>query len=490
MRFFILQRREVMRFVVTLLFALSSVLAHAGNGSASGRLTDEQIVADLRTYLQQQAAQGAFSGAVLLAKGDTVLFKGAYGLANRAFNAPNRVDTRFNLGSMGKMFTGVAIMQLVQQGKLQLDDKLGNAVPDYPDKDIAAKVTIRQLLNHTSGLGDMFGKKFEDTSKHRLNTVEGHLPLFVGAPLQFEPGTKFAYSNAGFIALGLVIERLSGQTYYDYVREHIFKPAGMLDTDNYRPDEDIPNLAVGYTRGMGPGMAPLPETGGQAATLVTNRDFLHRGASAGGGYSTVEDLLRFSRALQGYKLLNQANAQLMMTGTVHMDRGGGEYGLAMIDSKVNAVRIVGHSGGAPGINSKLDMYPDLGYVVAVMTNIDAGTRGVISRLQYVLTGQALPQAIKLPAKALRAYAGKYEPVPPDAAARRLPAIQIAVDDEALLVNTGFGPARKFLPMSAERFFDEASINVQLTFARDRRGQIESVTIDGVGPFPVKAKRVS
>lgn len=391
-------RRSFWCGVRSLLIYVSCLIAAAGPAAAAGdaassnpKRSDEQIVDDLSTYLKQLAAKDGFSGSVLLAKGDKILFKGAYGHANHAFNAPNTVDTKFNLGSMGKMFTGVAILQLVEQGKLSLDSKLIEVVPDYPDQDIARKITIHQLLTHTSGLGNMFNQKFEDTPRHRLDTIAAHLPLFVGEPLQFEPGTRFSYSNAGFIVLGLVIERVSGETYYDYVREHIFEPTGMINTDNYHPHDDVPNLALGYTRMMGPGTTlPRPSADGKPAPRITNSDFMHRGASSGNGFSTVEDLLRFSLALQGYKLLNEANTELMMSGKVAMDRGGGKYGYAMIEAIVNGVRIVGHSGGAPGINSKLDMYRDLGYTVAVMSNYDGGTRPVIDRLQRALTGQEPP----------------------------------------------------------------------------------------------------
>jgi CubicO group peptidase (beta-lactamase class C family) len=253
------------------------------------QLDDDRIVQDLRSSLNEVVAQDRFSGAVLLAKNGTILVEQAYGFADHAFNARNRLDTKFNLGSMGKMFTAVAILQLVEQNRLSLNDLLVKVVPDYPNAQIASRITIHQLMTHTSGLGDFFGKAFQDTPKDKFSTIAAHLPLFVDKPLLFEPGTKWSYSNAGFIVVGLVIEKVSGQSYYDYVREHIFKSAGMINTDNYFIDADIPNLALGYI------------TAGAGATSSgprrTNFYFLQRGASAGGGYSTVEDLLRFCRCV-------------------------------------------------------------------------------------------------------------------------------------------------------------------------------------------------
>src|SRR5262249_10815599 len=150
-------------------------------------------------------------------------FQKAYGLADRDKKIPNDLNTRFRLGSMNKMFTSVAIAQLVQQGKMSYNDTVAKLLPDYPDKDIAAKIAVHQLLTHTSGLGDFFGPEFRE-KKDTLHGLNDYLKLFAGKPLKFEPGKGWAYSNAGMIVAGLIVERVSGQNYYDYVREHIFKP--------------------------------------------------------------------------------------------------------------------------------------------------------------------------------------------------------------------------------------------------------------------------
>jgi len=176
------------------------------------------------------------------------ILKEAYGYASLAFEVPNRVDTKFNLGSMNKMFTGVAISQLAEKGNLSFDDRIIDHIPDYPNEEIAGKVTIHQLLTHTSGLGNYWTEEYMKTSKDRFRAVEDYLPLFVDQPLLFEPGTSWSYSNSGFMVLGLIIESITGQSYFDYVMENIYKPAGMINTDAYELDYIIPNLAVGYTR--------------------------------------------------------------------------------------------------------------------------------------------------------------------------------------------------------------------------------------------------
>jgi D-alanyl-D-alanine carboxypeptidase len=150
----------------------------------------------------------------------------AYGLADRQRNIPNSLKTRFRIGSMNKMFTAVAILQLVSAGKLKLDDPLGKYLTDYPNKELASKVTISQLLSHTGGTGEFFGPE-SDRHALELRTHEDYLQLLGSCPLRFEPGSRFEYNNYGFLILGAVIDRVSGKSYYDYVRDHVYGPAGM-----------------------------------------------------------------------------------------------------------------------------------------------------------------------------------------------------------------------------------------------------------------------
>ena len=329
-----------------------------------GNLSDQEIVTKLEEFLGKEASADRFSGAVLFAREGTPLFSKAYGLANKANGVPNRVDTKFNLGSMNKMFTAVAIAQLAEAGKLSFTDPLVKHLPDYPNKDVAEKVTLHHLLTHTSGIGDYFTQKFMETSKDRFRTIRSYFPLFVDKPLEFEPGKKFRYSNAGFMILGAVVEQVSGQNYFEYVREHIYRPAGMVNTDAYEMDYDTPNLAIGYTRQGVKSGTP----GGRKNNL-----YMHvvKGGPAGGGFSTVEDLLRFDVALRTHRLLDAKHTDLLLTGKVDPGRGGhARYGYGFSIDDVKGTRIAGHGGGFPGINSDLAMYLDKGYTVAVMSNYD------------------------------------------------------------------------------------------------------------------------
>jgi CubicO group peptidase (beta-lactamase class C family) len=190
------------------------------------------------------AEEDRFSGVVLVAKDGKVLLGKAYGLADRDKGVPNKPDTKFNLGSVGKTFTGVAIAQLAQEVKLSFDDPVGKYVSGLP-ADIAGKVTIEHLLTHTSGLGDFMTPEYH-ANKDNVRTIPEFMQYAAGQPLRFKPGTAHLYSNAGYVLLGAVIESVSGKSYYDYVRERVFEPAGMKDTDFYEKDADTPNLARGF----------------------------------------------------------------------------------------------------------------------------------------------------------------------------------------------------------------------------------------------------
>jgi CubicO group peptidase (beta-lactamase class C family) len=203
-------------------------------------------VRELERYMTILAEADLFSGAVLVAKDGRPLFAGAYGLANAAHGVPNRLDTKFNLGSMNKMFTGVAVAQLAAQGRLAFDDPLAGHVPDYPRR-AAERVTLRHLLTHTAGVPDFFGNPYFAAAKDRFRSTADFLSLFRDEPLAFAPGEQWRYSNSGYILLGVVIERVSGRSYAGYVREHVHAPAGMADTDLYEADRPVANLAEGYT---------------------------------------------------------------------------------------------------------------------------------------------------------------------------------------------------------------------------------------------------
>jgi CubicO group peptidase (beta-lactamase class C family) len=319
-------------------------------------LSESELVTSLRKRTDELVAADLFSGSVLVAKDGKSVFAQAYGLADREKKTPNTLKTRFRLGSMNKMFTAVATLQLVQNGKLDLKAPFGNYLIDYPNKDVASKVTIEQMLTHTGGTGDIFGPEF-DKNRLELKTLQDYVKLYGNRGPEFAPGSQWNYSNYGFLLLGVIVEKVSGQSYYDYVRDHIFKPAGMTATASEPEDLVIADRSMGYMRSDGGGWQ-------------LNTDTLpYRGTSAGGGYSTVEDLLKFATALQTNKLLNPQHTEMLTTGKVETTFGG-KYAYGFQEATVNGTRCFGHGGGAPGMNGELKICPGPGYVVAVLSNLD------------------------------------------------------------------------------------------------------------------------
>ena len=324
----------------------------------------DELAAALSAKLETDSTADKFAGTVLLARNGKTVFSGAYGFADRDRQIPNKLSTRFNIGSMNKMFTATAVLQLVQTGKIDLQDPVGKYLTDYPNKEIATKVTIHQLLTHTGGTGDIFGPQF-DPHRKELRTLEDYVRVYGQRGPAFEPGSRWAYSNYGFLLLGLIIETVSGVHYYDYIRDKIYKPAGMMGSGSFAEDETVPDRAVGYVY--------------RGGTWKPNRDTLpYRGTSAGGGYSTVEDLARFASALRANRFLDAHYTDLLTTGKVDTPRGKYAYGFE--EMTVDGARNFGHGGGAPGVSAGLRIYPESGWVIVVLSNLDASA-GRIS--QYI-----------------------------------------------------------------------------------------------------------
>ncbi|WP_440224216.1 serine hydrolase domain-containing protein [Dokdonella sp. MW10] len=315
------------------------------------RLDQAAAVSALAAKADQDAQRDAFAGVLLVARGDSVLLQRAWGLADRKAGTPVTLDTRFRLGSMNKMFTAVATLQLVHAGKLSLDGTVGQYLPDYPNAAIA-KVTVRQLLTHAGGTGDIFGPDF-DAKRLTLKTHDDYVRLYGSRGPDHAPGEDHRYSNYGFVLLGAIIEHASGQSYYDYIDTHLFAPAGMRDSGSLPEETAVPSRATAYTRAR-PG-APWTDA---IDTLP------YRGTAAGGGYSTAGDLLRFARALQAGTLLP---SELLAEATRDQSP---RYGYGFNVAKVDGIPVYGHGGGAPGMNGELRIFPTLGEVVIGLGNVD------------------------------------------------------------------------------------------------------------------------
>jgi D-alanyl-D-alanine carboxypeptidase len=317
--------------------------------SANPAGSDKELAARVVEHVAEMGGPDAYSGAVLIAHNGQIVLEKALGIADNERQIPNRTDTQFCIGSMNKMFTAVAILQLMQQGRIALDKPIVTWWPDYPNYNLAARVTIRELLSHTGGTGDIFTPEYE---AHRLEvrTLADYVRLFGNRPVAFEPGTRMEYSNYGYILLGRIIEIVSGETYESYVHKHIYISAGMLHTDS-RPESDhVAGRAVGYihkSEGLTPNSDTMPWSG----------------TSAGGGYSTVHDLFLFAQALQAGTLLSPD----LLKEATHASKLREDYGLGFYALPGGGY---GHGGGAPGINGELHILPQGGYILVALANRD------------------------------------------------------------------------------------------------------------------------
>jgi CubicO group peptidase (beta-lactamase class C family) len=316
-------------------------------------------------------AADVFSGVVLLAKDGRVLFDKAYGEADKDFGVPNRTDTKFGLASLNKMFTSVAVAQLVGQGRLSYEDALSKFMPEFPSREAAGKIKIKHLLTHTSGLGDYSVR----ASREGARTVDEFLKLAKDDKLAFGPGTDQAYSNTAFIVLGKVIEKVTGQSYYDYVRRNVYQRAGMINTDAYDLDLVNKNLAVGYEKGYS-----------DAGVVFRNNTCeVGYGGPAGGGFSTAEDLLRFTVALRAGKLVGRNYVQTILSPKPELKSPTYGYGFNILNG------IAGHSGGDTGVNTNLEMFLDDGYTIVVLSNYGGAMRQVNTKMrELLLAGKSAP----------------------------------------------------------------------------------------------------
>ncbi len=332
-------------------------------------LGPHEFEAAVRDRVDQASRDEQFSGAVLIARAGKPICEFAVGLADRERNIANTLETKFRIGSMNKMFTAVSILQLVQAGRIALNDPLDKYLPDYPNRELARQVTLHHLLTHTGGTGDVFGPEYKEHRKE-LRKLEDYVRLFGARPTEFPPGSDWRYSNYGFVLLGVVIEKVTGQSYYDYVSEHVYAPAGMKATGSFPEDQAVPLRSVGYIP-FRPEGSPPPKPGQK---WWPNDDTLpYRGSSAGGGYSTVGDLLAFANAIEQHVLLDAEHTRLLTTGKVAVP-GQDRYAYGFMDQTVTGVHCVGHNGGAPGMNGALLICDPPGaaspYVIVTLANQD------------------------------------------------------------------------------------------------------------------------
>ncbi|MFC2156451.1 serine hydrolase domain-containing protein [Acidobacteriota bacterium] len=353
-----------------LIGSLSFNIARTPSNVTEPPLKEDQVIDEVREIVGRLSQNNTFSGTVLIAKKDKVLYSAAAGEASKRYHIPNNIDTKFNLGSMNKMFTSLSIMKLVEDGKLALDDTLDNYLDEsWLPKDKTSKITIHHLLSHTSGLGSYFNRKYMESSRLLWEALDDYKPLVESERLAFTPGDRFRYSNTGMFLLGVVIEKVTGEDYFDYIRENIYSPAGMKNSDCYEMNRPVENLAIGYS----------PDPQNHWGWKNNIYDHVVKGGPAGGGFSTVKDLHLFAQAVLKEKYVSRKSLEKMWTDQAQSNYG---YGFGIDEGPQG--KIVGHSGGFSGINSNLDIFVDSGYIVAVMSNVDNGASPLATKIKELI----------------------------------------------------------------------------------------------------------
>lgn len=340
-------------------------------------------------FLAQQAAQDAFSGTVLVAHGDRTILARNYGMADKAKSIPNTTDTIYCLASVTKLFTAVAIAQLVQRGTVKYEGTLGSYLEGFP-ADAAQHITVHQLLTHTSGMGDYFHIDGYLTAAATWTTADqvlnGTMDFIRKSPLGYTPGTGHAYSNSAYVVLGAIVQQVSGQSYYDYIRQHVFAPAGMTTADFYtKPQwQSDRRIAHPYSR---PNPGPRVD--------IVDQEQLFIGRPDGDAFATAPDLLRFARALLDGTLLQAAYIDLF-TGpkfpAATLPPKPGLPAKAIYEAYGPAATLrngkwaVGHNGGNTGVSTLVEWYPGTQWVAVKLTNYDPqDSKLVDDKIQGILT---------------------------------------------------------------------------------------------------------
>ncbi len=443
---------------------LGALFLLATNGFAQ-QSENQDLTAKVDEYMNAFVKAKNAGGAVLLARDGKVLVSKGYGLANAELNVPNSSSTKFRIGSLTKQFTSAAVMILQERGKLNVKDAACKYLDNCPDA--WKEVTIHQLLTHTSGIPNFTAVPDWKTKKVLNLTPAETLALVREAPLRFKSGEDYEYSNTGYFLLGLIIEKVSGQSYETFLKENIFAPLKMNDT-GYDSGQILPNRASGYSR---------------RGEAVTNAAYADRSVpfAAGGLYSTVEDLYRWLASFDTEQILKKTSIEAIFTP----DKKNYGYGWGIGSYKNH--RLVTHGGSIEGFQSHIFRFPENRAAVIVLLNSDSVLAQIPAvDLNAILFGEKyeLPREqkeIALDAKTLDRYVGKYE-VAPNVV------LTVAKDGERLtLISPGQTRGAVIVPESETAFFIRVA-DLKINFVKDESGKVTGLTLQQLGRT-TKARKI-
>ena len=414
--------------------------------------------AQVDALMAQYIREGEPGAAILVIQGGKIVHKKGYGLADLEHKTPIGLDTAFDLASVSKQFTGMAVMMLVERGKLSYDDHLSKFFPELPP--YAKTITVRQLLNHTSGLPDVLSPDF-----HR----EGYQPssrdlvslLAARKDAVSAPGDRFQYNNTGYVLLALIVEKVSGKPFAQFMKENIFQPLGMNRTlvwDETKPL--INNRAIPYER-----------VANSFNSLPYGSDIYIYGAK--GVVTTAEDMYKWDQALYTEKLVKRSTLKEAFTPARLNNGKESYYGYGWDIGNDHGLNLFRHDGGYLGFRTVIARYPDQQFSIIILSNVSsvASTSSIARRIARIYLGDQmkLTPTVKVDPEVLRSYAGKYRS---DAGG---PVTDIVVDGNALVARiTGQG-SHRLEPLSTSEFFDEEAENIRLQFNRDEKGNVTGFT---------------
>ncbi len=428
-----------------------------------GLIQAQELTAPADEYVQSWVRDGLFRGTVLVAKDGKTVFQKSYGQANVEWSIPNGLDTRFRLGSITKQFTAAATLQLVEQGKLQLTDPVAKYYTDAPET--WSGVTIHHLLNHTSGIPSYTSQPDFFAKQSRIRRTPAEIvQLTQDKPLEFQPGEKFSYNNTGYILLGYVLEKVTGQTYADYLDQKIFGPLGMKDSGYDLAEKIIPRRAAGY------------------AQDGKNTDFLDMSLpyAAGSLYSTVGDLLKWDHALYGGKVVSADSLAKMTTP------GKGDYGYGLVIQEKDGRKVIGHGGGINGFNTNMIRIPDQGVVSIALANQNTNAVGPITdNLARLYVGEKITprnkrEAIQISSTKFDELVGEYELQPGFV-------MKVFRDGEKFITQATGQGAIEIFAMSESRFFPKV-VDAELEFERGPDGKAVALILHQGGRDMRAAKK--
>jgi CubicO group peptidase (beta-lactamase class C family) len=427
------------------ILTIVSVLAVAKQAAA---LRADDISSRMDNIVQDYVQRKIFTGSILVARDGKILFDKSYGSANLEWDIPNSPTTKFRIASLTKQFTAASIFLLQERGKLNIDDPVRKYVPDAPAT--WDQITIYNLLTHTSGIPNSYDGI---TSWSQTKTPEELVAAFRNKPLDFEPGKTRKYSNAGYYLLGYLIEKVSGQSYKEFVSENIFKPLDMKDSGYVSSSEVIRHRASGYQ--MGPA--------GPENARFYNETLLF---SAGGLYSTTEDLLKWEQALFDGKLLSAAALKRMTAPFKH------DFACGLVVSEIDGHTAIEHAGDMDGFTSDMVYYVDDKVVVIVLNNLSGETRSIVSKLGAVTHGEKVilvgeRKDVKVPSDLLTRYVGTYSDIIPGYD------VAITLEGDHLMAQISDDSKRRLFAESDTNFFDRESEG-EYQFVRTEGGEITSV----------------